>query len=376
MNKSAELSGSCPEAFTITTKGLIDAIGSEYSGFSAAVLRGDELLLKIYGGNRQDYSGAEYLHADPLPVTADTLFDMASISKLVSTTMVALKLFENGVLSPEDTVGRFFDDPGYYRDVSLIRLMTHTSGLSPHIPLYKKCDSPAEAISTILHSEPLSAPGEAVRYSCMGYILLQRILETATGERLDSLAERLVFTPLGMTHTCYNPASPDVAATEYSPYGSYYTCGRVHDENARFLGGVSGNAGVFSNIDDMIRFGRMLSNRGSIDGSSFLDRRTFELAILNQTRGLGEARGLGFALRDVMSISASGEFTSDGSYGHNGFTGTSIYCDKATGITMILLTNAVHYGRDGRGPFFRHRRIFYNTALLEARKALGINTEL
>ncbi|MCQ2427131.1 MAG: beta-lactamase family protein [Clostridia bacterium] len=369
--KNAAIGGEFWELFPVTVKGLTDAVGSEYSGFAAAVLKGDRVLLKVRGGNSRDYSGTVYMNPDPKPLTDGTLFDLASLSKLVSTSMTALKLFEGGILSPADTVGRFFDNAGAYRDVSLTGLMTHTSGLTPHIALYKKCSSPDEAVPTILASEPLSAPGTRVHYSCMGYILLKAILEKATGKTLDVMARDFVFRPLGMKNTCYNPSSADVAATEYSPYENRYIIGSVHDENARFLGGVSGNAGVFSTLDDMISFGSMLSMRGKTKDGCYLSPRTFSEAVRDRTRGLGESRGLGFSLRDENLLSAMGEFMSHGSYGHNGFTGTSLYCDAETGITMILLTNAVHYGRDGRGPFFRHRRIFHNTALTEALKASG-----
>jgi len=129
---------------------------------------------------------------------------------------------------------------------------------------------------------------------------------------------------------------------------------------------------VFASLDDTIRFAKMLSNRGSLEGKRFLNRRTFELAIRDFTAGLDEDRGFGFSLRH-HDLSASGEFTTPGSYGHNGYTGTSVYCDARTGIAVVLLTNSVHYGRDNRGPFFRDRRIFHNVVLTEADRALGLD---
>ena len=369
------------DAFQNTVKRVCERVGSQYSCAAVAVVRGDETLLKFSAGNRQDYSGTELCHPDPKPVTERTLFDMASVSKLMSTTMVALRLMEDGAFSPYDSIWRFLDYTGNYNGVELRHLMTHTSGLSPHIPLYNVCESPDDAVRTILDSTPLGKPGEEVRYSCMGYILFQRILETIAGAPLDKLADELVFSPLGMRTACYNPltrpdivdpADPDIAATELSSHTGYYICGHVHDENAHFLGGVSGNAGVFASLDDTIRFAKMLSNRGTLEGRRFLNRRTFELAIHDYTPGLDEDRGYGFSLRR-HDLSASGEFTTPGSYGHNGYTGTSVYCDARTGITAVLLTNSVHYGRDNRGPFFRDRRIFHNVVLTEADRALGLD---
>ena len=367
--------------FPNTVRRVCERIGTQYSCAAAAVVRGDELLLKFSAGNRQDYGGTEPRHPDPKPVTDRTLFDMASVTKLMSTTMIALRLMEEGAFSPYDPIARLLGDAGNYGSVQLRHLMNHTSGLSPHIPLYSVCADPSEAIGTILASSPLGKPGEEVRYSCMGYILLGRILETIAGAPLDRLAQELVFSPLGMRSACFNPLSrpdlidpsaPDIAATELSRHTGYYIVGPVHDENAHFLGGVSGNAGVFASLDDMIRFAKMLSNRGSLEGKRFLGRRTFELAIRDYTPGLAEHRWYGFSLR-LNDLSASGEFTTPGSYGHNGYTGTSVYCDAKTGIAAILLTNSVHYGREDRGPFFRDRRIFHNVVLTEADRALGID---
>ncbi|MBE6724669.1 MAG: beta-lactamase family protein [Ruminococcaceae bacterium] len=369
------------DAFPLTVRRVCERVGTQYSCAAVAVVRGDETLLKFSVGNRRDYSGTELGHPDPKPVTEKTLFDMASVSKLMSTTMVALRMMEEGAFSPYDSLWRFLDYTGNYNGVELRHLMNHTSGLSPHIPLYSVCESPDDAVRTILDSEPLGAPGEEVRYSCMGYILFQRILETIAGAPLDKLADELVFSPLGMRTACYNPLTrpdlvdpedPDIASTELSSHTGYYICGHVHDENAHFLGGVSGNAGVFASLDDTIRFAKMLSNRGSLEGKRFLNRRTFELAIRDFTAGLDEDRGFGFSLRH-HDLSASGEFTTPGSYGHNGYTGTSVYCDARTGIAVVLLTNSVHYGRDNRGPFFRDRRIFHNVVLTEADRALGLD---
>ena len=360
------------ELFPRTMEHVLRGIGIEYSCAAAAIVRGDRTLLQFCAGNRQDYSGDEQYHADPKPVSMETLYDMASVTKLAATTMVALRMMEDGAFSLYDSLWRYFKDAGNFRDAEIRHLMTHSSGLTPGIALYTKCQSPEEAIPMILHSEPVCGIGEDVHYSCMGYLLLQKILEQIGGKPLDVLADELVFKPLGMKTACFNPTAEDIAATEFSPHYKRYVCGHVHDENAHFLGGVCGNAGLFASIGDMTRFASMLSNRGSIDGKRYLNRRTFDLAVKNYTPGMSENRGLGFSLR-FDDLSSSGEFTSPGSYGHNGFTGTSVYCDAQSGICMVLLTNAVHYGRENRGPFFRDRRIFHNIALTEADRALGLD---
>lgn len=361
------------DAFPKTIAHVLSGLGTWYSCASVAIGRGDELFLKFAAGNRQDYSG-DTLHApDPKPVTMQTLYDMASVTKLMSTTLVALRLMEEGAFSLYDPLTRYFPDCGNYADVTLRHLLTHTSGLLPHIPLYELCQAPKEAVPAILHSEPVCKPGEQVYYSCMGFILLRAVLEQIAGAPLDALARALVFEPLQMHTAGYNPdahATPDIAATEYSATEKRYICGQVHDENARFLGGVSGNAGVFATLDDMIKLGAMLSGHGASHGKRFLSRRVFDLAVKNHTPGLDEARGLGFSLKGE-GLSASGEFTSPDSYGHNGYTGTSIYVDGRTGVYFILLTNSVHYGRDDRTPFFRGRRLFHNIALTESDRIAG-----
>ena len=357
-------------AFDGTIRHILAGIGKDYSCASAAVGRGDEILLQFCAGNRQDYSGDVLLNPDPIPVDTDTLYDMASVSKLMSTTMVALRLWERGAFSLYDSLWRYFEDAGNFRDVEIRHLMTHTSGITPHIPLYARCADPTEAVGTILHSAPLNNPGEQVHYSCMGYMILQKILEKITGSTLDKLAKELVFEPLGMG-SCYNPVSANCAATEFSHELHRYKCGKVYDENAYFMGGVSGNAGVFASVGDMAKFGAMISGRGTSFGKRFLNPRTFDLAVQDYTPGLNEDRGLGFQLRG-NDLSASGDMTSPDSYGHNGYTGTSVYCDGKSGIYMVLLTNSVHYGRDNRANFFRSRRLFHNIALSEAMALLNI----
>ncbi len=223
--------------------------------------------------------------------------------------------------------------------------------------------TPEQAVEAILASAPVCEPGAEVHYSCMGYILLGKILERITGTSLDKLAKQMVFQPLGMKHTEYCPKGHDIATTEYSEMRGKYICGEVHDENAHFLGGVSANAGVFAPIGDMIQFAMMLAERGKTSSGQFLSPATFDLAVNNFTPTLSEARGLGFQLQPPMpALTSMGDLMSEGSYGHTGFTGTSLFVDAKTGRWAILLTNAVHYGRD-KTAFLRYRRLFHNAVM-------------
>ena len=327
-----------------------------YPGIAFAIGCGDTLLDSGFMGNRQVYPTT-------LPLERDTLFDLASLSKLVSTTMVALRMIERGEIELTDTLSRYFsipeDAPAGRGDVTVRHLMHHNSGITPHIPLWTQTDTPDDAINVILRSKPWCAPEEQVHYSCMGYILLQSILEKVGGAPLDVLAQREVFEPLGMAHTCYNPTSENVATTELSALHGTYLCGRVHDENASFLGGVSGNAGVFSSLDDMILFARMIASGGKCESGTFINPRAFEKAIYNATPGKNENRGLGFQLTPAFS-SLTGALFSEGSYGHTGFTGTALYVDRESRLWGLILTNAVHFGRN-KTELFRTRRLFFNS---------------
>lgn len=299
-----------------------------YPCYAAAVGGKDGLLLREFGGNRA-------LCPEILPITENTLFDMASLSKLIGTTMAALKLIECGRLRLEDRVSDFFENC-YGKDaIKISELMTHTSGIKAYFPLWLRGIGQEEAADAILR-EPLGyETGKNAVYTCMGYILLGKIIEKTENERLDTVVKRTVFEPLGMKNSFYCPdAKNDFAATERDSETGNIISGVVHDENARFLGGISGNAGVFCSLDDSVRFAQMLSAHGE----GFLDTELFELAITDFTPDFDEHRGLGFQLVGNR-------------YGHNGFTGTAIYVDRRNGDYLVLLTNRVHPTRESYGLF-------------------------
>lgn len=351
--------------FTQTLKILQSGTGNIFPCAAVAIGLGHKVYLREFLGHRQ-------VQPQLLKITENTLFDLASLSKLVSTSLVALKFIENNKLMPEDSIKKYLNYTGNYSNCNILHLMTHTSGLQSYLPLYSMHHKSGDALRTILNSEPCSVIGEEVHYSCMGYIVLQRILETIGGETLDKLAEKYVFSPLGMTSSCYNPQlvtkfsnEMSFAATEFNPHTCEWATGNVHDENANFLGGISGNAGVFATLDDMIAFAGMCSTRGlTPKGKVYISRQLFDYAIQNHTPGKEESRGLGFQLKGEQPA-PMGTLMAPGSYGHTGFTGTSLYVDKETGLWGILLTNTIHYGRDNRNKFFPLRKCFYDTMITE-----------
>ena len=322
-----------------------------YPSAALAIGIGDRTYLKRTYGNCDDA----------------TLFDMASLSKILSPTMIALRFLEEGRFRLYDTVADFFPDaPADKRDITILQLMTHTGGFPAHFFLSDYTSDPAEAAQVILNHPLTQAPGGDPIYSCMGYILLGKILEKISGQPLDELAESYVFAPLGMKNTGYHPAG-NCAPTEFDPATGKCLQGTVHDENARFLNGISANAGVFSNIDDMITFVKMLV----LEGNGYLSPATLAAALRNRTpNSKGEYRGLGFNLAGSPK-SFLGDLVSPRAYGHTGFTGTSIVIDPDTGLWMVLLTNRVCPTRTNL-KLSRIRCLAHNAAAAEASRLTSL----
>ena len=290
-------------------------------------------------------------------VNADTRYDMASLSKIIGPTMLALRALEDGDLTLWDRLDRFF--PGCPEDkagINIKHLMTHTAGFTPAFWLSEATDSPEGALDAIL-TRPLDTPvGAEVHYSCMGYIVLGKVLETVYGKPLDVLARERVFEPLGMAHTSYCPEDKEnIAATEVDKETGIAWQGIVHDENARFLRGVSANAGVFSDIHDMIKLAQMLA----LGGNGYLAKATVAKAIRFHAGDVNDVRrGLGFHLAGTPE-NFMGDLVPDTAFGHTGFTGTSLVIDPETGFYMILLANRVHPTREST-KLFRFRRRMHN----------------
>ena len=333
-------------------QGLRDHV---YSGAALAVGKGDQIFVKRAIGTVSYEEGAAV-------VTPATLFDMASLSKILGTTFCAFHMLQEGSLCLQDTLDELLPNvPEDKKQITVFHLMTHTSGIPAEIFLYKECSCPDQALETILNT-PLAYPtGTNVTYSCMGYIVLGKIMEKLTGRTLDELAREWTFTPLGMTATGYRPLSscepdPTIAFTETETLNGPCPPGVVHDENARYLNGISGNAGVFSNLDDMIRFAVMLSK----GGEPILNRRLFDLACVNYTKGLDENRGLGFQISGP-NVTFFGDLFGSDAIGHTGFTGTSLAVDIHTGLYVVLLTNRVHPTRNNNA-LTRLRHLIHNAA--------------
>lgn len=314
--------------------------------------------------------GSRCLEPELLPVLPDTLYDLASLTKVIATTTLFMIFQEEGRISALDKVSRYIGGfTGCNKEsATLLNLLTHTSGLADHVRLDLLCRDYEDAICYLTNMPPVYNPGESVVYSCLGYILLGYILEKVGDDKLDVLCRRYIFGPLGMQNTCFNPDSGNAAATEYGENDGKMLAGRCHDENARFLGGVSGNAGLFSNINDLTIFASMLINKGRSEGRQFLSKASVAAMTRNYTAHLNLDRGLGWNIRghringiDGWSTPA-GDLMSPGAFGHTGFTGTSIWIDPGNDIFAILLTNCVHPGRNITA-LLQFRPLFHNAVM-------------
>ena len=296
-------------------------------------------------------------------MTADTLFDLASLTKVVATAPSVMALVEDGALRLRDRVALHV--PGFERHgkeaITIGQLLTHVSGLRPDLPLEEEFEGTDEALRRILDEQLESPPGERFIYSDLNFILLGAIVERVSGQTLDAFANERLFDPIGMLETRFRPpagAAARIAPTEAcTPLG--WPCGgpdgvmlrgTVHDPTARRMGGVAGHAGLFSTADDLARFGAMLLARGrTADGTrAVLSPLTVDRMTASSTSpALSIRRGLGWDIDSPYSSARGDLFTATRSYGHTGFTGTSLWIDQETETVVVFLSNRVH--PDGGG---------------------------
>ncbi|HEU4850606.1 MAG TPA: serine hydrolase domain-containing protein [Telluria sp.] len=293
--------------------------------------------------------------ADAPAVGDDTVFDVASLSKVLATAPSVLILAEQGRIDLDAPIVRYFPEcAGGGRDGILVRhLLTHTSGLRAGIPATPAWSGRDAAHALACADVPTHPPGTFFRYSDVNYILLGRLVEAVSGQALDAFAERHIFRPLGMRHTSYRPleriARSRIAPTQQAGQpGDALTAlreelrGEVHDPTARRMGGVAGSAGVFSTAADVSRFARMLLGGGTLDGVRILREDSVRLMTTAQTApGITALRGMGMDI-DSPFARPRGSVFPVGSYGHTGFTGCFLWIDPASRTFYVLLSNRVY----------------------------------
>ncbi len=290
--------------------------------------------IAVRAGNRDGIFCDEYRSHGGV-INSSTLFDMASVTKIMATTSLALIAIDKKMFSPDDYVSKFFNVPEDKECMQLKHLLTHTMGIG-HKPLNMEGNS-YENIQNYILSIPSDVQiGSEVLYSCPGYILLGKIVEQVFGGRLDILFENFVAKPLGMKNTSFLPdKSNEFVNSNIAPEEA----GMVNDYNCRFLGGVAGNAGLFSNMEDVCRYVKMLQNYGT----PLMSRETFDAATQNYTHGLSESRGLGF-LYVSEKYRQTGTLFAEGTIGHCGHTGQSVFVDPKSGLYCVILSDATVSG--------------------------------
>lgn len=309
--------------------------------------RGAQIMLSAYGLSSR-YETLTAKVADPIPAETDTLYDLASLTKLFTTTAV-MRLVEQGKLALDEVVARWLPDfaAGGKDAVTLRQLLTHTSGLPDYLQLWKLEATPAARLQRVLVTPLLDPPGTVFRYSDLGLIALGHLVEQVAGASLDRVVRDMVTGPLHLDQTMYKPApelKPRIAPTEYEDaVGRGMVWGEVHDENAWALGGVAGHAGIFGTAADLGRFAQLYLDGGVLDGVRLLRPETVAEMTRNQIGDL-EWRGLGWELNGDYYM---GHLASPVTYGHTGFTGTSVVVDPRRQLIVVLLTNRVHPTRNG-----------------------------
>ena len=345
---------------------------SRFSRFVAvAELLGDAVARRVFpcatievGGRAGVYwrhaCGTLSYDAAATPATLDTVFDLASLTKVIATTTLVMQLVDEGAIQLDDTVGRWLDEwRGEDRVVVTVAdLLEHAGGLTPYLPFFRDHRGRSEfqhAICTL----PLEYPPRSQSvYSDLGFVLLAFLVADAGGDvglgiddRFDQLARRLDLGDL-----CYRPPAawrPRTAPTEVDAWRGRLLCGEVHDENGWALGGVAGHTGLFGTAPSVGRFARALLE--TIDGAERLARPATLARFLRHSTVPGSSRALGW---DTMLVTSScGHKLSPDAIGHTGFTGTSLWIDPRQDLYIVLLTNRVHPTRD-------------NEAILELRPAV------
>ena len=323
-------------------------------------------------------------------MTVDTVFDLASLTKVIATTTAVMSLVEQGRLRLNDPVATHV--PGFERygkgGITVAHLMTHVSGLRPDVDLAEPWTGYEAAIELARNEVPTSAPGERFVYSDINFFLLGEIVRVVSGQALDVYTKKTFFEPLGMRDTGFLPPAallPRIAPTERCDTLDQWPCKRpsaaplrgvVHDPTARRMGGVAGHAGLFGTASDLSRFARMLLGGGTLEGVRVLAPATVARMTSRATPpAMTASRGLGWDIDSSFS-SNRGELFPIGSFGHTGFTGTSVWIDPTSGGYVVFLSSRLY--PDGAGDVTPLRArvatiaaaAIVDTAALTARTAL------
>jgi serine-type D-Ala-D-Ala carboxypeptidase len=342
------------------------------------IKKDNRVIYKQAYGYAQKYSYGNQLLAQPEVMTTETLFDIASLTKVIGTTTSIMLLVDRRLISVDDAVGKYIPafNVGEKRQITIRHLLTHTSGLYEWYPLYYHASNKQETYK-LIGQLPLKFPvGTQRKYSDLGFTILGEIIEAVSGLPLDQFMRQNIFIPLGMDHTTYNPLKTgqftkiaatshgnpyehrmvydtslgfvfsDVDPTQWNGWRIYTLRGEVNDGNAWYAnGGVSGAAGLFSTIDDLQKLVDMLMNRGKAGSKQFITEKTVQLFLSKDSF----KNGLGWMMDNANAFMKDGP---EGTFGHTGFTGTSIAVIPYFNVSVILLINRQNLGLLPGGEYY------------------------
>ncbi|MEM8485476.1 MAG: glycoside hydrolase family 3 N-terminal domain-containing protein [Bacteroidota bacterium] len=318
-----------------------------FPGAAIAIGRPD-VLVKLQGYGYYTYDSERR-------VAPTSKFDLASLTKVVATTTAIMQLYEQGKLKLDDKIAKFLPNFGQNgKDGLTVRhLLTHTSGMTPFRPFHQEGITTRSGIIDAIFSEELIyAPGTEMRYSDFNMIVLALLVEKISGQNFGTYTTRNIFAPLGMNDTGFRRSGvgsdQTVVPTEVDQnFRKRLVQGEVHDETAYSLGGTAGHAGLFSTAKDLSKFAFMMMNEGKHNGQAFLKEETVRL-FTAAVDGSRHSRALGWDTKSPEGYSSAGQLFSTKSFGHTGFTGTSLWIDPEADLFVILLTNRVYPTRDNK----------------------------
>ena len=338
------------DRFVVLDAVLEKAVGEgEIPGAVVVVGQGDAVVY------RRAF-GWQALEPEREPMTVDTVFDLASLTKPMVTATALMQLVEQGKVGLDDSLTKYLPACGANgkQAITLRSLATHFSGLQADLDLKEPWHGKEEALRRACAEKLVGAPGTRWRYSDINYILLGEVVERVAGQPLEAYAASRIFAPLGMTETRFHPPKgrrARIAPTERDESGAMLR-GVVHDPTARRMGGVAGHAGVFSTADDVARFARAVLAGG---GAVLAQKSVAAMTSPQQPASANVLRGIGWDI-DSPHSSPRGDWLPRGSFGHTGFTGTSLWIDPASRTYIVLLTNVVH-PRGGKSAVALRRQV-------------------
>ena len=353
-----------PNAWTVLDSAIENKI---FPGAQVVVVQKGEMVFSGGFGYHTYDSGSP-------PVNHETVYDIASLTKVLAATPITMKLISQKKLSLDHTVKQFYPQftGGGKEEITIRNLFTHSSGLPGYYQFFldENIKTKEDVLNYILNADLQSQPSTHYEYSDLGFILITGIIEKVSGRTIDRLGHSWVYGPLEMKQTRYIPPiewRKIIAPTEMDTvYRKRLLQGKVHDENTHLMGGVSGHAGVFSTAEDIAKYAQMLVNGGLWKGKRFFKASQVQDFTTLQNIPQGSEMALGWDTPSQNGQSIAGDYFTPGSYGHLGFTGTSLWIDPNQEIVIVLLTNRVHPSRkgdEGSKEMYGIRRNFYNAVM-------------